>query len=386
MSYYQKIFDFIEKHYPRNSEGVIPLHEPLLNGNEKKYLIDCIDTTYISSVGRYVEQFEELLKNITGSRYAIAMVNGTCALHIAFILSDVKPETEVITQPLTFIATCNAISHAGAIPVFVDVDKKTMGMCPKSLETFMQLHTENKEGVLYNKKSGRKISACVPVHVLGHACQIEEIKRICENYNIPLIEDAAEGIGAYYKDQHLGTFGQFGMLSFNGNKTITCGGGGALITNDENLAQQARHLSTTARISKGFEFVHDQIGYNYRMTNVNAAIGCAQLERLPDFLHVKRSMAYNYANLLSDIDDVDFMVEPENAKSNYWFNTLMMKNRSARDDFLDKASDYNIQSRPVWALMPDMPMYKNCESMDISSARFLYDRLVSVPSSASANI
>ena len=381
---YDLLINFIKEHYPENREGIIALHEPILDGKEKEYLIDCIDTGYVSTVGAYVTKFEDQLKKVTGSQYAVAMVNGTCALHIALMISGVTENTEVIVQPLTFIATCNAVKYAGAYPVFVDVDLNTMGMCPKALRRFLETETEEREGKRFNKKTNRLISACVPMHVFGHACDIKEISKICSEHNIPLIEDAAEAIGSYSDNKHLGTFGQIGMLSFNGNKTITCGGGGALITDDESLAQKARHLSTTARIREGFEFIHDAIGYNYRLTNVNAAIGCAQLERLEEFIKVKRHMAKAYEAFISDLDGLQFMTEPQNTKSNYWFNTVKMANRKSRDELLERAQKNNIQCRPVWKLMPDMPMYKSCEHDGYANASELYERLVNIPSSANA--
>lgn len=382
---YAPLARFIKQHYPENKDGIIPLHEPVLDGREKEYLIDCIESGYVSSVGHYVTKFESILKEITGAKHVVAMVNGTCALHIAMIVSGVETNTEVITQPLTFIATCNAIEYMKAKPVFIDVDLTTMGMCPKALKKFIENNTQERNGQRYNVSTNRKISACLPMHVFGHACQIDEILKICRKYNIPLIEDSAEAIGSYYKGKHLGTFGELGMISFNGNKTVTCGGGGALITNDDTIAKKARHLSTTARIIEGFEFVHDRVGYNYRMTNVNAAIGCAQLERLDEFIRVKRNMANAYEAVIKDFLSIDFMVEPENSKSNYWFNTLKLKNKGERDLFLKFMNDQAIQCRPVWKLMPDMPMFKDCQHDDIKNARALYERLVNVPSSANGS-
>lgn len=380
------LFDFIETHYPKNDAGVIPLHEPVLDGNEKKYLMDCIDTTFVSTVGAYVTEFEKYLKNITGAKHAIAMATGTSALHIAMIVTGVEEDTEVLTQPLTFIATCNAIKYVGADPVFIDVDDVSMGMCPLALQRFINEDAMQKEGGLYNKKTGKKISACLPMHVFGHGCQIDEIKKICDSYNIPLIEDAAEAIGSMYQGQHLGTFGIVGTLSFNGNKTITCGGGGALITNDDEIANKVRHLSTTARVQDAYEFTHDQVGYNYRLTNVNAAIGCAQLERLEEFVSIKRNMANKYAEFFDGLNQYQYMCEPSHADSNYWFNTVMLNNKTERDEFLNLANARNIQCRPVWKLMTDLPMFKNCQHDGIKQAINLYERLVNLPSSANAKI
>jgi perosamine synthetase len=358
----------------------IPLHEPRFTGNEKKYLLDCIDSGFVSSVGEYVNKFEQALAIYTGAKRAILVVNGTEALHLACIVSGVKTGDEVITQPLTFIATVNAITYTGAIPVFVDVDKDTMGMSPDSLEGFLKVNTEIKNGGCYNKKTGKQIKACVPMHTFGHPCRIDAIAEICQRYNIILIEDAAESIGSKYNNTPTGRFGKVGILSFNGNKIITTGGGGALLTDDEQLAGLAKHLSTQAKIPHPWEYAHDHIGYNYRMPNLNAALGLAQLENLDAFILAKRKLAETYKEFFSRIG-ITFCSEPSKSFSNYWLNAVILKDRTERDAFLKFTNENGVMTRPIWNLIYKSAMFNNCQRTEMTNAEWLEDRVVNIPSS-----
>ena len=364
-----------------NTEDFIPLHEPVFIGNEKKYLADCIDSTFVSSVGEYVDKFESSVADFTGAKFAIATTNGTAALHTALQLSGVGNNCEVITQPLTFIATCNAISYCGAIPVFVDVDLNTLGMCPKSLLQFLEKHTVQKEGKCVNKISKRNITAVVPMHTFGHPCQIGEIRNICNKYNIALIEDAAESLGSYFDGKHTGTFGDFGILSFNGNKTITTGGGGMLLTNNEELAKKAKHITTTAKISHAYEYAHDEIGFNYRLPNINAALGCAQMESISKILVSKKELSIAYQDFFN-ASDIGFVSEPENCNSNYWLNGLVLNNKDDRDVFLKEANQSGVMARPVWQLINKLKIYDRCHCENLDNSEWLADRIVNIPSSA----
>lgn len=376
---YKELVNFIKSQYP--NQDFIPLHEPRFKGNEKKYLNDCIDSTFVSSVGEYVTLFEEKMATLTGAKYAVAVVNGTSALHMALIVAGVKSNNEVITQALSFIATSNAISYTGASPVFVDVDKDTLGMSPDALKTFLEKNAEIKsDGYTYNKSTGKKIAACVPMHTFGHPCKIDEISIICQEWNIPLIEDAAESIGSYYKEKHTGVFGETGVFSFNGNKTITCGGGGVIVTNNEGKAKLAKHLTTQAKVPHSWEFKHDYIGYNYRMPNLNAALVCAQLEQLDGFIYDKRELADSYKKFFKELE-IDFVEEPLNSKSNYWLNAVFLKNREQRNEFLEFTNKNGVMTRPVWELMVSLPMFKNCQHDELKNSKWIADRLVNIPSS-----
>ncbi len=374
---FEAIIQFIKEAY--NTEQFLPLHEPVFFGNEKKYLNECIDSTFVSSVGKFVDKFEQMVAEFTGAKYAIATVNGTAALHIALKLAGVDENSEVITQPLTFIATCNAISYCNAVPVFVDVDKDTMGMSPQSLKSFLMSETIQKEGGCYNKTTGKKITAAVPMHTFGHPCRIDEIAEICDEHNIVLIEDAAESLGSYYKNQHTGTFGEIGVLSFNGNKTITTGGGGMLITNDEALAKHAKHLTTTAKLAHPYEYIHDEIGYNYRLPNINAALGCAQMETLSSILKNKRQLAEQYIGFFEK-QNIQFVKEQEHAKVNYWLNAVIMESEEQRNVFLQETNDNNVMTRPVWGLMNKLTMFENCQTSNLDNAQWLEQRVVNIPS------
>ena len=376
---YQEVINFIRNLY--QTADFIALHEPKFAGNEKAYLIDCIDSTFVSSVGKYVDRFEQLVAEYTGVKYAIATVNGTAALHIALKLVGVSEGDEVITQPLSFIATCNAISYCGAKPVFVDVDLDTLGMSPVSLRTFLEANTTKMALGCVNNKTGKKISAVVPMHTFGHPCRIDEIEKICDEFNIPLIEDAAESLGSFYQGKHTGSFGKLAALSFNGNKTITTGGGGMIITDDEALAKRAKHITTTAKQPHPYEFVHDEIGYNYRLPNINAALGCAQMEGLPKQLESKRDIANAYAEFFSNSNH-KFVKEPIQASSNYWLNALVLEDKQARENFLKDLNDAGVMSRPVWRLINELPMFSDCQSAGLTNAKWLEERVVNIPSSA----
>jgi aminotransferase in exopolysaccharide biosynthesis len=379
---FQDIVSFIRKLYNK-PEGFIPLHEPKFIGNERKYVLDAIDSTFVSSVGEYVNRFEKMMTEQCGTTYAVATVNGTAALHIALLLADVKPHDEVITQPLTFIATCNAISYIGAHPVFLDVDQDTMGLSPIALKSWLNenAHRQTSNAKPINKKTGKHISACIPMHTFGFPCRIDEIKAICDEWNIALIEDAAESIGSFYKGKHTGSFGLIGTFSFNGNKTITCGGGGAIVTNDESIAKRAKHLTTQAKVPHPWEFTHDAVGYNYRLPNLNAAMACAQLEVLNDFVAIKRENAEKYNNFFNEIK-VPFVTEIEGAYSNYWLNCILMKDKFERDAFLEYANNNGVMTRPTWNLMNTLPMFEQCQTDELLNATNLSERLVNIPSSA----
>lgn len=361
-------------------EGFIPLHRPVFEGNERQYLVDCIDSNFVSSVGARVTEFEQQVATFTGARFAVATVNGTAALHVALELAGVERDDEVITQALTFIATCNALSYTGAHPVFVDVDRDTMSMSPDALRRFLELHAESREGQLWNKTSGRRIVACVPMHTFGLPGRIEEIAQICEDWGLVLVEDAAESLGSYVGTRHTGTFGQLGTLSFNGNKIITTGGGGMIITNDEELAKRAKHLTTTAKVPHPYEFVHDQVGYNYRLPNLNAALGCAQMERLPEFLDIKGQVAAQYGTFFDSIG-ITFARSREGTQANYWLNAIVLDSLDERNAFLTYTNSKNVMTRPIWRLMTSLEMFKHCQHDGLENSIWLEERVVNLPSS-----
>ncbi len=375
---FDDVVQFIQDKY--KTKGFIPLHEPRFIGNEKKYLNECIDSTFVSSVGKFVDELEKNIAQYTGVNYAIATSSGTSALHIALLLADVTKNDEVITQPLTFVATCNAIKYCNAEPVFVDVDKDSMGLSPIALLDFLQRHTIIKNQQCINNSNGKVIKACIPMHTFGHPCKIDKIKDICNQYHIRVIEDAAESFGSWYKNQHTGTFGELGVMSFNGNKIITAGGGGCIITNNETLAKKAKHLTTTAKIPHEWEYAHDSIGYNYRLPNINAALLVAQLENLDDFLLKKRELAIAYANFF-DNSAYTFVKEPADSRSNYWLNTIILKDQQQRDLFLYETNKKKIMTRPVWILMHKLPMFKNAQKSELGNAEWLAQRMANIPSS-----
>lgn len=374
----QGTLDFIRSLYP--GENPVPLHAPRFFGREKEYLAECIDTTYVSYVGKFVTDFEEHIKRISGARHAIAMVNGTAALQISLIASNVHQGDLVITQALTFAATAAAIRHAGADPVFVDVDVETMGMGPTHLRDYLEKNGVHKDGVLHDRKSGRRFAAIVPMHTFGHPVAIEKISGIAREFGIPLIEDAAESLGSYYKGTHTGTFGDAGILSFNGNKPVTTGGGGMIITNDDALAERARHLSTTAKVKHPWNFVHDEVGYNLRMPNINAAVGCAQIEKLDFILENKRKTAQEYEAFFQS-NGVSFFTEPVDCRSNYWLNAIILEDRAERDQFLEFSNGNGVQTRPIWTLMNKLPPYEACAHGPLDNSIWLEDRVINIPSS-----
>lgn len=376
---YRRIVEFIHELY--GGEDFVPLSVPKFLGNEKKYLEECIDTTFVSSVGKFVDRFEEDMAVYTGAKKAVVCVNGTNALHMALLLAGVGREDEVLTQALTFVATCNALSYIGAHPVFIDIDKDTLGLSSNAVASWLEKNAEIRNGQCFNRQTARRIKACVPMHTFGHPVRIDELVELCKEWRIELVEDAAESIGSFYKGQHTGTFGKVGALSFNGNKTITTGGGGMLLFQDEELAAWAKHLTTQAKVPHRWEFVHDHIGYNYRMPNINAALGCAQLERIEEYVADKRKTAALYAEFFKNIDGIDFFVEPENGRSNYWLNVLIFKDREAQQQFLQYTNDHGVMTRPVWELMTRLSMFTGCQTDNLENTLWLADRIVNIPSS-----
>lgn len=374
---FDKTIGFIRSLY---GDGKVFLHEPHFSGNEVKYLTECIDSTFVSSVGPFVDRFEHDIAQYTGAARAVVCVNGTNALHMSLMLSGVEREDEVITQPLTFIATCNAVSYIGAHPVFIDVDMDTLGLSPQKLREWLSENADIVKNECRNRKTGRRIKACVPMHTFGHPVKMDELLKVCNEFNIAVVEDAAESIGSFYKGQHTGTFANIGALSFNGNKTITTGGGGMLLFKDAELGAYAKHLTTQAKVPHRWAFVHDHIGYNYRMPNINAALGCAQLEQIDEILANKRATAEAYMSFFANTDDVDFVVEPPHTKSNYWLNAILLKDRETRDAFLVATNDSGIATRPVWELMNRLTMFSHCQCGNLDNAVAIEERLVNLPS------
>lgn len=362
------------------SKGSIPLHEPNFSGNEKDYVLDTINSTFVSSVGKYVDRFEELMQARTKTTKGIAVVNGTAGLQVALKLAGVESGDEVITQALTFIATANAISYNGAQPVFIDVDRDTMGLSPHALKEFLENYCELREGKCYNKKTGKRISACLPMHTFGFPVKIDEILRICKIWHIPVVEDAAESLGSEYKGKPTGSFGLLSVFSFNGNKIVTSGGGGAIMTNDPDLGLKGKHLTTTAKQPHAYEYIHTEIGYNYRMPNINAALACAQLENIDFFLEKKNNLAGKYKKFFRE-HGVYFREELPDTKANYWLMCVELENRKERDLFLSQTNEAKIMTRPIWRLMFRLPMYKSCFRDDQVNAQYLEDRIVNIPSS-----
>jgi len=380
---YKDIVDFIRSHYEAKDGDTVMLHAPTFVGNEKKYLNECIDSTFVSSVGQFVDRFERDMEAYTGAKKAVVCVSGTNALHMALLLAGVERDDEVLTQALTFIATCNAISYIGAHPVFIDVDKDTMGLSPAALEKWLDTNAGiRRDGLCYNKNTGRRIKACVPMHTFGHPVRLDEIIDVCAKWHIELVEDAAESIGSLYKGRHTGTFGKVGAVSFNGNKTITTGGGGMLLFMNEELGKFAKHITTQAKVPHRWAFVHDHIGYNYRMPNINAALGCAQLECIDKFIESKRSTAQAYIDFFaSEPHGIRFMQEPDNTRSNYWLNAVLLPDRDAQQAFLEYTNDHGVMTRPVWELMNSLIMFENAQTDDLINTQWLAERIVNIPSS-----
>ncbi|EAI7518955.1 aminotransferase LegC [Campylobacter jejuni] len=375
---FKKEISFIKSLF--NKEN-IALHEPCFIGNEKKYLLECIDSGFVSSVGEFVTRFEEALKEKTKARFVIATNTGTAALHIALLANGIDENCEVITQSISFVATANAIAYTGAKPVFLDIDENTLSLSPKALEHFLENQTYQKDNLSYNKTTHKLIKACVIMHTFGLSAHIKAIKELCEKYHILLIEDAAEGLGSTYENKALGTFGKCGILSFNGNKIITGGCGGAILSDDENLAKLAKHLSTTAKIPHPYEYDHDRIAYNYRLCNINAAILFAGLENLELFLENKRELAKIYKDFFKNHDKCKFIDEKSNEKSNFWLNTLLFKNENLRNIFLEECLKNNIFVRPVWKSLPSLKAFQNCQSNELINTKKLEKRLINLPSS-----
>lgn len=372
--------DFIDMAQSIYGYDFIPLHRPIFEGNERQYLVDCIDSNFVSSVGEKVTEFEQKVAEFTGSDYAIATVNGTAALHVAIQLADVMPGDEVLTQAVTFIATCNAISYTGAKPLFIDVDLDTMGLSPKALQTFLEKNAEKKVDGAFNRISGKRISACIPMHTFGFPCRIKEIAEICNEWGISLIEDTAESLGSYVSEDHTGTFAQMSALSFNGNKLITTGGGGMIITNSPELARKAKHITTTSKIPHAYEFAHDEIGYNYRLPNLNAALGCAQMERIDEFLSIKNKIADQWEGFFKK-SPINFFKALKGNKANHWLNSVVLESKTDRDIFLKYTNENGVMTRPIWRLMSELPMFKDCQNDGLTNSLVLQDRVVNIPSS-----
>jgi perosamine synthetase len=366
-----------------HQNGLIALHEPHFGGNEWAYVKECIDTGWVSSAGKFVDKFESMLAEYTGVKRAIAVVNGSAALHIALKLVGVIPGDEVLVPALTFVATANAVCYCGAIPHFVDSEEKTLGLDPYKLAAYLETISELRGDGSFNKQTGRRIRAVVPMHTFGHPVDLDPLMEVCKKFHLEMVEDAAESLGSLYKNKHTGHWGRLSALSFNGNKPVTTGGGGAIITNDEKMGKLAKHLTTTAKVPHRWAFYHDQTGYNYRLPNINAALGCAQLEQLPSFLERKRALAQRYSEAFAGLDGLTFFTEPKFARSNYWLNVFLLdkKLQQERDKILELTNSNGIMTRPAWTLMQKLPMFANCPRMDLSVAEILEARLINIPSS-----
>jgi perosamine synthetase len=378
MSNYSKVIGFIKNQY--ENKEFIPLHEPRFLGNEKKYVVDAIHSTFVSSVGAYVDKFEIMMSRISGTNKSVAVVNGTSALQVALRLAGVSSGDEVITQALTFIATVNAIIYNGAAPIFIDVDIETMGLSPNAVEAFLEEFGELRDGICYNKKTNKKIAACMPMHTFGFPVHLNELLKVCNNWNIPLVEDAAEAIGSEYHSKPIGSFGKLGVFSFNGNKIVTSGGGGAIVTNDVELGIKAKHLTTTAKVPHPYEYVHDEIGYNFRMPNLNAALACAQLEQLHTFIERKRTLAQEYISFFKS-NGINFRTELPQTKANYWLMCVELENKQERDSFLKETNENGVMTRPIWQLIFKSSSYFGFQKDAQTNALYLEDRIVNIPSS-----
>lgn len=373
-----RLVEFVKHHYGTNE--FIPLHAPVFKGSEQAYVASTIDSTFVSSVGEFVNRFEQDMAAYTGTEAAVATVNGTAALHVSLRLAGVSPGDLVITQALTFVATCNAIRYCDAEPLFIDVDEATLGLSPAALESWLeQFASVNESEECVDRASGRKISACMPMHTFGHPADLAGLVRVCEEWGIPLVEDAAESLGSFYHGRHTGSFGKLAAVSFNGNKIITTGGGGMILC-DAETGRRAKHLTTTAKKPHPYEYVHDEVGFNYRLPNINAALGVAQMEQLPGFLSEKRALAGEYRQLLKDTE-FQFVDEPDGCRSNFWLNAVLCPDQSSRDHLLELTNASNVMTRPVWQLMCDLPMYAHCTRGDLRISRSIAERLVNLPSS-----
>ncbi len=370
----------------RSVVGEVPvaLHEPSFAGNEWLYLKECLDSTFVSSVGKFVDRFETDLAAFTGAKHVVAVVNGTAALHIALKLAGVKADDEVLMPALTFVATANAVTYCGATPHFVDSETQTLGVNAAKLRDYLGSHTEQRSGHCVNRSTGRVIRALVPMHTFGHPVDLDGLLSLARDFNLALVEDAAESLGSYYHGQHTGTFGLIGTLSFNGNKTITTGGGGALMTDNAELARHAKYLTTTAKLPHAWDYRHDEVGYNYRLPNLNAALGCAQLEQLPAMLAAKRELFQRYHAAFLPLENVKLMAEPDQCRSNYWLQTLLLDDRygNQRDLILKATNEAGLMTRPAWILMHELAPFKACPHMDLTCSKSLSRRLINIPSSA----
>ncbi|WP_274364208.1 LegC family aminotransferase [Paenibacillus thermotolerans] len=384
---YEQILTAI-KNVSYSGKENLGLHEPYFEGNEWKYVKDCIDTGWVSSVGEYVNRFERMLTEYTGIEYCSAVVNGTAALHVCLLLAGVKANDEVLVPDLTFIATANAVEYCGATPHFVDVDLKTCGIDPNKLDDYLQELLIIRGGESFNRLTGKRVRALVAMHTFGHPVDLDRILEVCNKFNIILIEDAAESLGSFYKGKHTGHWGLLSAISFNGNKVVTTGGGGAILTNDPQLAAAAKHITTTAKIPHKWRYDHDQVGYNYRLPNINAALGCAQLEQLDSFINIKRRIAERYLQLFSEIPEIIFMKEPDFAKSNYWLNAVLIRqpDMTERDNLISFLTNNGVQARPSWTLMHKLPMFKNYPRMDVSTAERIESSLINIPSSVNLGV
>ncbi|EIY0241570.1 LegC family aminotransferase [Escherichia coli] len=371
------LIEFIRECY--KTSKFIPLHAPIFSGNERTYVMETLDSTFVSSVGKFVNEFERKVKEFTGSAYAVATVNGTAALHSALYMAQVKPGDFVITQALTFVATCNSIYHLGAEPIFVDISSVSLGLCPRAVERYLEENAELDETGCIHRQTGRRIKAIVPMHTFGHPVELDELAAICFKWKLTLVEDAAESLGSFYKGRHTGTIGALGAISFNGNKIITTGGGGIVLCNSEDLGKRLKHLTTTAKIPHPYEFFHDEAGFNYRMPNINAALGCAQIEMLNEFLLKKRKLAQMYKDFFS-LSDVEFVTEPEYAHSNYWLNSIICVDQQQRNEIIEQTNNSGVMTRPVWQLMHRLPMFKNSLCGELTYSEFIEARLVNLPS------
>lgn len=376
-----KLIKFVRDTYQTND--FIPLHAPTFNGNEKAYVTDTINSTFVSSVGKYVEYFEKHIEVYTGTMKAVATVNGTAALHTALYMAGVKAGDYVITQALTFVATCNALFHMGAEPIFVDVSKVSLGLCPKATAEYLDDNaTLNSDGECIHKMTGQRIKAVVPMHTFGHPVELDELLSVCLKWNLVLVEDAAESLGSFYKGKHTGTVGDFSAISFNGNKVITTGGGGMVLCKDLDDGVHTRHITTTAKVPHPYEFYHDEPGFNYRLPNLNAALGCAQMEVLPEFLKQKRALAGQYQTLFSG-SDFQFVTEPEYAQSNYWLNAIICPNADSRNLLLKETNEQGVMTRPIWQLMHRLPMFRHALKGDLKVSEWIEAHLINLPSSPS---
>jgi aminotransferase in exopolysaccharide biosynthesis len=378
MSKFDHVIQKIKEMYGVD-RNFIPLHEPLFIGNEKKYLNECIDSTFVSYVGEFVGKFEDHIKTYTGAKHAIAVVNGTAALHLALVVAGVEKDDLIVTQALSFAATANGIMYTGADPYFIDVDRNTLGMSANALERFLE-NVEIINGDPIHNETGKKVGAIVPMHTFGFPCEIERIIELANAYNIPVVEDSAESIGSFKNNKHTGTFGTLGVFSFNGNKSITCGGGGMIVTNDDELAERAKHLSTQAKIPHKWEYRHDEIGYNYRCPNINAAIGCAQMENLSKYIENKRNTANEYNDFFQNTD-IKHIIEPEGCVSNYWLNAILLPSPDDRELFLEETNSNGVMTRPVWTLLHRLDYLKHAKHDSLENSIFIEQHLVNIPSS-----